>query len=149
MSPIQGQPSKRAYMTGGLTVQDLVVLAEKAPDVYRDLLAREPSWRRLAWIELIAHIIGHLTGLAALLILAAVSWHAIDRGAAAEGASIICTGAVSIVAVFVTGRLARMPSARQGRPQICLSHPACWYRQSRKTRSAEQGVLHQNSPRRM
>jgi hypothetical protein len=43
---------------------------------------------------------------AALSFLAAISWHAIDRGAAVARASIICTGAVSIVAIFVTGRLA-------------------------------------------
>lgn len=63
-------------------------------------------------MEFMAYIIGHLSGLVALFILAAVSWHAFDRGAAAEGASIICTGAVSIVAVFVTGRLARGRSSR-------------------------------------
>jgi hypothetical protein len=46
-----------------------------------------------------------LSGLVALAVLAAISWHSIDRGDATQGASIICTGAVSIVAVFVTGRL--------------------------------------------
>jgi hypothetical protein len=46
-----------------------------------------------------------LSGLVALVLLTAIAWHAIDRGDATQGASIICTGAVSIVAVFVTGRL--------------------------------------------
>ncbi|MFC1432230.1 hypothetical protein ACEZDB_16400 [Streptacidiphilus sp. N1-3] len=71
--------------------------------------------QRLAWAELIAQSIGHATGLAALVVLAVVAWHAFDVGAKTQGAAIICTGAVSIVAVFVTGR--RSADRRAATPQ--------------------------------
>jgi hypothetical protein len=96
--------SGRAVRFGGCTIEDLAFLAQQLPGAYQQLMANEASRRRLEWADLIAQITGHICGLAALLILAAVSWHAIDRGASTQGASIICTGAVSIVALFVTGR---------------------------------------------
>jgi hypothetical protein len=110
MSPATaGKPFQRPDVPGDLDVPEFKLLKEKAPEVYQALMVDWPSerrhQRRLDWAELIAQIIGHLSGLAALFILAAISWHAIDRGAATQGASVICTGAVSIVAVFVTGRL--------------------------------------------
>jgi hypothetical protein len=87
----------------------VVALREKAPEIYeRFIKAKEAEWRhlrRLAWADLLAQIVGHLSGLIALGCLTLIAWHAIDRGDATQGASIICTGAVSIVAVFVTGRL--------------------------------------------
>lgn len=100
------RPLRSLIRSEEFTANDLAILAEQAPCVYRDMMANEPNWRRLAWANLIAQIIGHIFGLAALSILAATAWHAINLGAAAQGASIICVGAVSIVAVFVTGRLA-------------------------------------------
>jgi hypothetical protein len=104
--PTESERSSRsAGKTSELTALDLALLAEKAPEAYRELLAERRNWRRLAWAETLQQILGHVSGLAALVILAAISWHAIDRGDATQGASIICTGAVSIVAVFVTGRL--------------------------------------------
>jgi hypothetical protein len=91
---------------------DLLLLAEKAPDAYRALLEQDAEnrrerrhLRRLAWADLITQTLGNLSGIIALSILAAVAWHALDQGAATQAAAIICTGAVSIVAVFVTGRL--------------------------------------------
>jgi hypothetical protein len=48
-----------------------------------------------------------------LLLLAGVAWHALDLGDSTQGAAIICTGAVSIVAVFVTGRLTNSSVKRQ------------------------------------
>jgi hypothetical protein len=84
-------------------------LRKSTPEIYeRFIKAKESEWRnlrRLAWAELLAQVIGHLSGLLALGCLTVVAWHAIDRGDATQGASIICTGAVSIVAVFVTGRV--------------------------------------------
>jgi hypothetical protein len=97
--------SRRAAGFDGCTIEDLAFLAQQLPDAYQQLMANAASRRRLDWAELIAQITGHICGLAALLMLAAVSWHAIDRGAPTQGASIICTGAVSIVAIFVTGRM--------------------------------------------
>lgn len=100
-----GRLSTRATAFAGYAVKDLALLAQQVPDAYRELLASEASRRRLDWADLIVQATGHICGLVALVILAAVSWHAIDCGASTQGASIICTGAVSIVAVFVTGRM--------------------------------------------
>jgi hypothetical protein len=86
------------------SIDDLVVLAEQLPDAYKQVIALEASRRRLEWASLMAQTAGHLSGLVALLILAAVAWHAIDNGAATQAASIICTGSVSTVALFVTGK---------------------------------------------
>ena len=55
-----------------------------------------------------------MSGLVALGCLTVIAWHAIDRGNATQGASIICTGAVSIVAVFVTGRITTRQSDSKG-----------------------------------
>src|SRR4051812_41732040 len=104
MSP--AAPQKRG---GEFTVEELSLLFEKAPEAYRELMAqkvREQKHRqRVASVDLIAQTVGHLCGLASVSILAFVSWHAFDRDAPTQGAAIICTGAVSIVAVFVTGRV--------------------------------------------
>lgn len=94
-------------------IDDLAMLAERAPGAYKQLMARETSRRRLEWAGFVAQAAGHLCGLAALAVLAAVAWHAIDRGASTQGASIICTGAVSIVALFVTGRMSVNPYSRK------------------------------------
>jgi hypothetical protein len=94
-------------------IDNLAMLAERAPGAYKQLMAREASRRRLEWAGLMAQAAGHLCGLAALVVLAAVAWHAIDRGAPTQAASIICTGAVSIVALFVTGRKSVNPRSRK------------------------------------
>jgi hypothetical protein len=99
------------------SVEDLAFLAQRLPAAFRQLIANEVSRRRLEWADLIAQIIGQICGLAALLMLAAVSWHAIDCGDATQGASIICTGAVSIVALFVTGRLANPRYSKSSLPE--------------------------------
>jgi hypothetical protein len=94
----------------------VITLRENAPEIYeRFIKAKEVEWRHLrhlSWADLIAQVIGHLSGLAALGCLTLIAWHAIDRGDATQGASIICTGAVSIVAVFVTGRITNLRSDR-------------------------------------
>ncbi len=109
--------SGRSVRLGGCTVEDLAFLAQQLPGAYQQLMANETSRRHLEWADLIAQITGHICGLAALLILAAVSWHAIDRGASTQGASIICTGAVSIVALFVTGKTASRRYSKSARPE--------------------------------
>lgn len=85
-SAVLGKPSKHAARLGGYTVKNLALLAEQVPDAYREFIASEASRRRLDWADLIAQVTGHICGLVALLILAAVSWHAIDRGASTQGA---------------------------------------------------------------
>jgi hypothetical protein len=112
---------------GGCTVEDLAFLARQLPGAYQQLLAGEASRRRMEWADLTAQVTGHIGGLAALLILAAVAWHAIDRGAFIQAASIICTGAVSVVALFVTGRTAsrkpgRSPLPEPGRDEQASRH---------------------------
>jgi hypothetical protein len=99
------EPSMPTSRIGELTGRELVLLAQNAPKTYDKLMEAERHLRRWDWADLIAQAVGHLAGLAALSILAVVAWHAFDLGAATQGAAIICTGAVSIVTVFVTGRL--------------------------------------------
>jgi predicted membrane channel-forming protein YqfA (hemolysin III family) len=90
-------------------VDQLIQLAVQAPEVYRDLIRQKKLDQRrryhINWADIVAQIVGHLTGLAALLVLAVLAWHAFDRDAPTQASTIICTGAASIVAVFVTGRL--------------------------------------------
>lgn len=88
---------------------DLALIEKESPKVYSEFMQEKKDelrhLRRLAWADLIAQVIGNVFGLTALVVLAVIAWHAIDRNAASQGAAIICTGAVSIVAVFVTGRV--------------------------------------------
>lgn len=110
MSPSgQSGPSTAAEVKVAFTDPAVITLRENAPEIYeRFIKAKEVEWRHrrhVAWADLLAQVIGHLSGLVALGCLTAIAWHAIDRGDATQGASIICTGAVSIVAVFVTGRI--------------------------------------------
>jgi hypothetical protein len=114
-----GKPSKGVTHPSELafTAQEIVLLAEKAPAVYRELMDEkkldQKHRRRFAWATLIAQQVGNFCGLIALLLLAGVAWHALDLGDSTQGAAIICTGAVSIVAVFVTGRLTNSSVKRQ------------------------------------
>jgi hypothetical protein len=97
-----------------LTVKELIQLQKSHPDIYREFMAEKKADRRharwIAWASLIGQVVGHLCGLLALGVLAGVAWHAFDLGDPDQGAAVICTGAVSIVAVFVTGRLVEKPS---------------------------------------
>jgi hypothetical protein len=101
--------------------RELLLLREQAPDVYADLMREKQldrrHERRIAWAGVIAQAVGHLCGLVALAVLAVVAWHAFSLHDATQGAAIICTGAVSIVAVFVTGRMAS-GSARSDAPAV-------------------------------
>jgi hypothetical protein len=97
---------------GELTPRELALLGREAPEVFHELMSNQPNWRRLAWAEPVIQVLRQLFGLASLFVLALVAWHAIDAGDATQGASIICTGAVSIVTVFVTGRLVTKKNSR-------------------------------------
>jgi hypothetical protein len=98
-------PPSSSKSVDELTGTELAWLEENAPKTYKKLLQADRHQRRIAWTDLFAHIIGQVAGLAALSILTIISWHAFDLHYPSQGAAIICTGAVSIVAVFVTGRL--------------------------------------------
>lgn len=120
MSTTRGaRASSASPRTGEFTAKELSLLAEKAPEAYRDLMKEkrldQRNLRRVAWAGLIAQTVGHFCGLIALTVLAVVAWHAFDLGDATQGAAIICTGAVSIVAVFVTGRLASGSAKNQSK----------------------------------
>lgn len=112
------RPSAAAGVEVAFTDPAVATLRESAPEIYeRFIRAKEIEWRhhrRLAWADLLAQVIGHMSGLVALGCLTVIAWHAIDRGNATQGASIICTGAVSIVAVFVTGRITTRQSDSKG-----------------------------------
>lgn len=118
---------RRPRGDGDLTMQELLLLEEKAPEACRVLLEQkrldQQHRRRIAWANLTVQTMGHVTGLMALSILAIVAWHAIDRGASTAGATIICSGAVSIVAVFVTGRLAGGRSRAAAPPRRAAELP--------------------------
>ena len=107
---------------GELSVEELMLLVEKTPQVYAHVMRGCERQRRLAGAGMITQIVGNLSELAALAICAAVAWHAFDRGAAIQGAAIICTGAVSIVTSFAAGRVSGIhgqavpPSTTGGRP---------------------------------
>jgi Na+/melibiose symporter-like transporter len=64
--------------------------------------------RRMDWAEFAAHVFGQVCGLVTVLVLAVLAKYFVDNGAATQGAAIVTAGAVSIVAVFVTGRLVRL-----------------------------------------
>ncbi|MFK8908966.1 hypothetical protein [Streptomyces sp. YS-3] len=75
--------------------------------------------RCVAWGPTIAQTIGSISGLLALAILVMLAWHMSDRNQGPEAATIVTTGAVSIVAVFVTGKVAQAKGAGSrggGRP---------------------------------
>jgi hypothetical protein len=102
--PPEEQPAS-ATRFGGRHAENLAFPGQQVSGSYQKPTDNEADGRHFEGTELIVQITGHICGLAALLILAAVSWHAIDRGAYTQAASIICTGAVSIVTVFVTGKM--------------------------------------------
>jgi hypothetical protein len=119
MSPSRrSRASAAAEVKVAFTDPAVITLRENAPEIYGHFIkAKKAEWRHqrhLAWAGLLAQVIGHLSGLAALGCLTVIAWHAIDRGDATQGASIICTGAVSIVTVFVTGRIT---NPRRGRKE--------------------------------
>lgn len=100
---------------GELASNDLAWLEQNAPKTYDKLMEAERHQQRRDWADLLSQALGHLAGLAGLSILTVLAWHAFDLGAATQGATIICTGAVSTVTVFVTGRLT------SGRPKATSS----------------------------
>jgi hypothetical protein len=115
MSPsVSGGPSAPVKVETAFIDPAVITLRDNAPEIYKEFIqAKKVEWRhqrRLAWADLLAQVIGHMSGLVALGCLTVIAWHAIDRGDATQGASIICTGAVSIVAVFVTGRITNRSS---------------------------------------
>jgi uncharacterized membrane protein len=74
--------------------------------IMTEIEQEEKHRRRMEWADLCQRIFGQVCALGTVIILAFLARYFVDRGAATQGASIIITGAVSIVTVFVTGRLA-------------------------------------------
>jgi uncharacterized membrane protein len=67
----------------------------------------EKHRRRMEWAELCSRVFGQVCAFGTVVVLALLARYFVDRGAATQGASIIITGAVSIVTVFLTNRLTR------------------------------------------
>ncbi|WP_181800956.1 hypothetical protein [Streptomyces shenzhenensis] len=113
-SPIVGQvgrPSKSSQDAASYVPKEyraLAWLAENNPEVYRELMVEKKKdqrhRRRIAWAGHISQMIGSLSGLTALVSLLALSWHMTDARQGKEAAVVVTTGAVSIVAIFVTGK---------------------------------------------
>lgn len=70
----------------------------------------QDSWR-VARAQILMNAFGHVCAFASVIVLAFVAKYFVDAHAPAEGAAIVVTGAVSIVGIFVTGRVVK---ARQG-----------------------------------
>lgn len=100
-----------------LDVEKLAWLRTNDSAIYDDLMQQRKLEQqrnyRLKWMDFILHTAANASGLVALGVLTLVSWHAFDNHAPTQGAAIICTGAVSIVAVFVTGRWSNRKSRSQ------------------------------------
>ncbi|MDT9689456.1 hypothetical protein Q5762_14140 [Streptomyces sp. P9(2023)] len=99
-----------ALRVDALDPNDLLLIQQSSPDVYKDLMKeKKKDQRHRRWhhtLPTIYPLIGMLSGLIALGILTWVALAFVDQGATAEGVTIITSGAASIVVVFVTGRLA-------------------------------------------
>lgn len=84
---------------------------ELGPGIFARLLAEieqeEKHRRRMERTELGSRIFGQICAFGTVVVLAFLARYLVDHGAATQGASIIITGAVSIVTVFLTNRLAR------------------------------------------
>jgi cyanate permease len=67
----------------------------------------EKHRRRTEWAEPCTRVFGQLCAFGTVIVLAFLARYFVDHGAPTQGASIIITGAVSIVTVFLTNRLVR------------------------------------------
>jgi uncharacterized membrane protein len=65
----------------------------------------EKHRRRMDSAELCSRIFGQICAFGTVVVLTFLAGYYVDHGAATQGASIIGTGAASIVAVFLTSRL--------------------------------------------
>lgn len=72
--------------------------------IMTEIEQEENHRRRMEWAELGQRIFGQVCAFGTVVALAFLARYFVDHGAATQGAAIIVTGAVSIVAVFVTGR---------------------------------------------
>jgi hypothetical protein len=97
-----------AMRSGTLAAEEVADLVAPLAGFGQTQAARESYRLEPNKFDFWTHVIGHVSGLIALAMLAAIAWRAVTAGDATQGASIICTGAVSIVAVFVSDRLRRL-----------------------------------------
>ena len=58
-------------------------------------------------IEVVSRILGQLCAFASVIVLALLAKYFADNSAATQGAAIIVSGAGTIVAIFVTGKILR------------------------------------------
>ncbi len=129
MSPQKASlPAKQTGRAiGALTPKDAKLWEEVAPGTFDRIMSeveREEEHRRSedrrmhrlrigeAWIR----VLGHVCGLTTVGTFALLAKHFVDQGAPVQGAWIICTGAVSIVGVFITGRVVQAMGRRPSDP---------------------------------
>jgi len=93
-SPAQVQQWEQAYPGSFARIMD-------------EIQTEERHRRRLETIEQVSRIFGQLCGLGTVVVLALLAKYFADHGAPTQGAAIIISGAATIVAIFVTGRLKR------------------------------------------
>jgi uncharacterized membrane protein len=72
-----------------------------------EIQTEERHRRRLETIDQVSRIFGQVCGLGTVVMLALLAKYFADHGAPTQGAAIIISGAATIVAIFVTGRLKR------------------------------------------
>lgn len=73
--------------------------------IMTEIQQEEKHRRRMEWAYLCQRTFGQVCALGTVIALAFLASYFVDHGAATQGAALIVTGAVSIVTVFVTGRL--------------------------------------------
>jgi hypothetical protein len=74
--------------------------------IMREIETEERHRRRTELIELVSRIFGQVCAFGTVLVLVWLARYFADRGAPTQGAAIIVSGAVSLVAIFV-GKLVR------------------------------------------
>ncbi|GAA3454833.1 hypothetical protein [Dactylosporangium matsuzakiense] len=75
--------------------------------------------RRRAYTNLVVQLVGYSCGLAAVVVLAVLSWHFVDRGDPREGAAVMVSAAGALVGIFVTGKVV----GQKGRPGAAPTEP--------------------------
>jgi hypothetical protein len=128
MNTVDKQPDIIAELAELAPVhRELILLKRADPEVYCTLMTeRKRDQRHQRFMKkapVLVRVFGNACGLVALSLLAAVAWHAFNLKDANQGAAIICTGAVSIVAVFVTGQAMRGSSRNNPRGSADSSPP--------------------------
>lgn len=95
---------------------------EVAPGTFNRIMTeierRQRHLRRMDMADFVVWIFARLCGLTGVIVLAILAKYFVDKGAPTQGATIVTAGAVSIAAIFVTGRLAQPRKDTTGEPDL-------------------------------